>query len=98
MPVCYWALRGLSTGARSSCFILLDFSTYMKFDIYGRFQLEIQRQNANWVVYRIELGKRAKLDDIVIPATLEEPQEIAIYLDDLFHELSGPGDSVEVIP
>jgi hypothetical protein len=39
----------------------------------------------------------AKLNDIIIPTSLEAPKEIATYLDDLFHELSGPGDRIEIL-
>lgn len=68
----------------------------MKLDIYGRFRLDVQRENDSWVVYRLDLGKRVKVDDFVIPSTLG-PAEIATYLDDLFHELAGPRQSVEVL-
>lgn len=54
----------------------------MKFSIYGRFQVEVRRENDSWVVYRSEMGKRA-------------PDEIAIYLDDVFHEFAGIGQRVE---
>ncbi|MES2128533.1 MAG: hypothetical protein V4463_14795 [Pseudomonadota bacterium] len=66
----------------------------MKFNIYGRFQLEVRRENAAWTVNRLELGKRVPLHDVVIPATLEA-EEIAIYLDDIFHEYAGPGQVIE---
>jgi hypothetical protein len=69
----------------------------MKFDVYGRFRLEVQRENDSWIVYRVDLGKRAKASDVIIPNTLE-PEEIATFLDDIFHELSGPGQSVKVLP
>jgi len=69
----------------------------MKYDIYGRFRVDVQRENDSWVVYRLALGKRRKLTDVVIPDTLRE-DEIAIFLDDVFHELSGPGQSVKVLP
>ena len=66
----------------------------MKFNIYGRFQLDVRRENDAWEVYRLEPGKRAKVNDLVIPPTLDA-NEIAIYLDDIFHELAGPGQNVE---
>ena len=66
----------------------------MKFSIYGRFQLEIQRENDAWAVYRISPGKSLRVDDVVLPPDLPEA-ELATFLDDLFHELAGPGDSVE---
>jgi len=42
----------------------------MKFNIYGRFQVDVRRENEFWVVYRSELGKRARLNDVVIPSNL----------------------------
>jgi hypothetical protein len=41
----------------------------MKFDVYGRFRLEVQRENDSWVVYRLGLGKRVKLNHVIIPNT-----------------------------
>jgi hypothetical protein len=66
----------------------------MKFNIYGRLQVEVQRENESWTVYRAELGKRAKLNDVVIPFDLEA-NDIASYLDDIFHEFAGIGQCVE---
>jgi hypothetical protein len=68
----------------------------MKFNVYGRFQLEVRRENDAWEVYRLELGKRANLHDVVIPATLDA-EEIIVYLDDIFHELAGLGQNIEQI-
>lgn len=66
----------------------------MRFNIYGRFQLDVRRENDRWEVYRLEPGKRLKLNDFVIPPTLEA-EEVATFLDDIFHELSGPGQSID---
>jgi hypothetical protein len=68
----------------------------MKFNIYGRFQVDVRRENGTWKVYRLELGKRAQMNDIVIPSTLEA-DEVATYLDDIFHELAGHGQRVELL-
>ena len=68
----------------------------MKFNIYGRFRLEVIRENDSWVAYRVEPGKRAKMNDLVIPTTLAA-EEISTYLDDRFHELSGPGQRIEML-
>jgi hypothetical protein len=68
----------------------------MRFNIYNRFQLEVRREHDSWEVYRHEPGKRARVNDFVIPATLSA-EEIATYLDDIFHELSGPGQSIELL-
>jgi hypothetical protein len=55
----------------------------MRFDSYGRFQVEVRRENEAWAVYRAELGKRARLNDVVIPSDLEA-DDIGTYLDDVF--------------
>ena len=68
----------------------------MKFNIYGHFQVEVLRVNDIWVVYRAEMGKRTRLNDVVIPPDLKA-NEIAVYLDDIFHELAGIGQCVEVV-
>ncbi|CAB3880581.1 hypothetical protein LMG26858_03206 [Achromobacter anxifer] len=65
----------------------------MRFDIYGRFQLDIQREGAAWAVYRSEGGKRVRVSDLAIPADVSG-DELAEYLDDIYHEASGPGDRV----
>jgi hypothetical protein len=69
----------------------------MKFNIYGRFQVHIQRENNSWVAYRSELGKRTRLNDVVIPPDLGA-QDLATYLDDIFHEFAKLGETVEVMP
>ena len=67
---------------------------YMKFDIYGRFELEVLRESDGWVAYRIGLGIRSPESDVVIPSSLEA-QEVAVYLDDLFQRaLAGPGQKI----
>lgn len=66
----------------------------MRFDIYGRFQVEVRRENDAWVVFRAELGKRARLHDVVIPSDLEA-DDVGTYLDDVFHEFAGIGQTVE---
>lgn len=68
----------------------------MRFDIYGRFQIEVRQESDRWAVYRLEYGKRAPIHDVIIPATMAA-DEIAIYLDDIYHELAGPGDQVTLV-
>jgi hypothetical protein len=69
----------------------------MKFNIYGRFQVDVRRENESWVVYRSELGKRTRLNDVLIPANLLV-EDLATYLDDIFHELAKLGENVEMMP
>ena len=68
----------------------------MKFDVYGRFQLEVLREKEAWAVYRLALGTRERDTDVVIPPSME-PDELAAYLDDLFHELARPGETVVLL-
>ncbi len=68
----------------------------MKFDIYGRFQLEVLRENEAWTAYRLAPGTRERDADVVIPSSLEA-DELAAYLDDLFHELARPGQTVVLL-
>jgi hypothetical protein len=69
----------------------------MKFDIYGRFQVEVRRENEAWAVYRAALGKRSPLYDVVIPPDVAA-DELATYLDDVFHEFAGLRQNVERMP
>jgi hypothetical protein len=66
----------------------------MKYDIYGKFQLEVRRENDAWTVYRLGSGVRSRTHDVVLPDDLE-PGEIAIFLDDLFHESDTDGRGIE---
>ena len=65
----------------------------MRFDIYGRYQLEVVRENELWIIYRLDNGKRCTFSDFAIPASLR-PDELARYLDDMLHELAGLGDDI----
>jgi hypothetical protein len=67
----------------------------MKFDVYGRFQLEVAREGNVWAVYRLAPGKRVRAHDLIIPSDVQ-PSEVATYLDDLFHESAVPGKSVRL--
>ena len=61
----------------------------MRFDIYGRFNIDVERINNTWIVYRVEDGKRRPDRDIVIPETITE-NCIVEYLNDLLHEFAKP--------
>ena len=68
----------------------------MRFDIYRQFQVEVVRESSRWKIYKLGLGIRIALNGIVLPDELRE-DEIAIFLDDMFHEMARPGDSVRRI-
>ena len=67
----------------------------MRFDIYGRHELHVVREDSKWKVFTVDSGKRVPLN-VVIPLEVQE-HEIATYLDDLFHEGAKPGDIVRRI-
>jgi len=70
----------------------------MRFDVYGRFQVEVERVNDQWIAYRVGLGTRSKVEDLVIPDDLSR-QEIPNYLDAFYHELARYGQRVlEIAP
>jgi hypothetical protein len=69
----------------------------MKFDVYGRFTLDVVQEGESWVAYRVELGKRRRENTLVFPPGLEAT-EIATFLDDIYHEFAGPGQCVQAIP
>ena len=64
----------------------------MRFDIYGRLELDVVREGGKWKVFNVASGKRVPAN-VVIPIEVQE-HEIATYLDDLFHEGAKPGESV----
>lgn len=66
----------------------------MKYDIYGKFQLEVLRENDTWAVYRLGQGIRSLAHDVVLPSDLEA-HEIAIFLDDIFHESDIHGRGIQ---
>jgi len=68
----------------------------LRFNIYGRFKLEVRRENDTWVAYRADLGKRSRVDDLAIPAELRA-EKLAGYLDALYHEYAEPGQHVELL-
>ena len=65
----------------------------MRFDIYGRYQLEVVRQDNAWTVYRTDGGKRRPETDLVIPSSVAAA-DVPMYLDDLLHELASPGATI----
>ena len=68
----------------------------MRFEIYGREELDIIRDGDQWKVYAVGNGKRTLRSDVVIPMEVTD-NEIATYLDDLFHEAARPGQTIRRI-
>jgi len=65
----------------------------MKFDVYGRFIVEVIRHGENWEVFLVEQGRRLRMCEVAIPS--ETPTDkIPYYLEDLWHESTSPGKAV----
>lgn len=67
----------------------------MRFDCYGRFVLDVERlPSGGWRVLQVgDEGKRRLRVDVAIPPHVRE-DELATWLDDLFHEHAGPGRAI----
>jgi hypothetical protein len=68
----------------------------MRFNVFGRFQLDVEREGEAWVAYRVAGAVRRADHDIRIPAHLDGG-EIKEFLADVFHELAEPGESVSLL-
>ena len=68
----------------------------MRFDIYGRFLIEVLREDERWVVYRIDQGRRLALHDLMVPPDIP-PAEIPRWLDDLLHESAVTGKTIRLL-
>ncbi len=68
----------------------------MRFDIYHRLRIDVQRNGDGWMVYDVSNGMRVPRTDLVIPAHVPE-SELETWLDDQFHELARPGQRVRRI-
>jgi hypothetical protein len=65
----------------------------LRFDIYGRYQLEVIREGDSWKIYRLGVGTRAPVHSLAIPPKAQ-PHELEMWLDDLLHELAEPGHTI----
>jgi hypothetical protein len=68
----------------------------MKFDVYGRFFVEVIRDSGRWIVYRIDRGRRLREDDLVIPGDTRA-DDIPSALEDLLHENAAPDRKIKLI-
>jgi len=69
----------------------------VKVDVFGRYTLEIRWTGSEWLAERLDVGKRRRVDGLVIPSQLAE-SEIVAYLADLLHEQARPGYRVRRLP
>ncbi len=68
----------------------------MQFDIYGRFFIEVIRESGSWRIYRIDQGRRLRMDDLVIPDSTPV-ENISRCLEDLLHECALPGRTIRLL-
>lgn len=57
----------------------------MRFDIFGRYRIDVQRVGERWRVLRIGNGTLADIRDLLIPSDIAA-DEVEGYLNDLLHE------------
>ena len=69
----------------------------MRFDIYGRFQIEVLMTGAGWVAYRNRNGLRTPYRELAFPQGIQE-SELERFLDDQFHEYALPGKVIRRVP
>ena len=70
--------------------------TRARFDVYGRYQLQIERHENRWLVYVLGDGKRREHPNIFIPPDTAE-NALTAYLEDLLHEEGAPGRMIRRI-
>ena len=64
----------------------------LQFDVFGKLSIRLVKRPTGWLVSQVCEGTLRPLN-IPIPSGAT-PEEIAVILDDHFHELAGPGDVV----
>jgi hypothetical protein len=68
----------------------------MKFDIYGRFFVEVTRESGRWTVYRIDQGRRQRMEDLVLADDVHA-EDIPHALEDLLHEYASPDRTITMV-
>jgi hypothetical protein len=68
----------------------------MKFDVYGRFFIDVTRESGGWVVYRIDQGRRQRMENLVLADDVR-PEDIPLALEDLLHEYAAPDRMIKRI-
>jgi hypothetical protein len=67
-----------------------------RFDVYGRFVIEVARAGNRWTVCYVGDGLKRPAHDIQLPPEADE-QSLADHLDILLHEYGAPGQSIRQI-
>jgi hypothetical protein len=65
----------------------------VRFDIYGRFEIEVLKADTGWIAFRYGNGSRTPYRELVFPQGLQE-SELERFLDDHFHEYALTGQVV----
>lgn len=68
----------------------------LRFDVYGRFHLEVYRIEGAWQVYRLGAGRKRLDGSVMLPRELT-PSEIGKYLEDILHEYAVPGAEIRLL-
>jgi hypothetical protein len=67
----------------------------MRFDVFGKFQIELARRDGKWIVSRFGQGMGSPLD-LAIPPEYDMARALR-FLEDLWHESAGPGREIRRI-
>lgn len=67
-----------------------------RFDVFGRYVLDVQRVDGRWVAFRVGEGKRRPVN-LHVPSDLDDAQ-LDRYLEDLLHESGRPDTSLRRLP
>jgi hypothetical protein len=65
----------------------------LRFDVYGRYQVHVERREGGWRVMRVGADGKRALMHLLIPADVPESR-LAEALDDLVHEEAVPGATI----
>lgn len=69
-----------------------------RFDVYGRFEVVLERVDGRWQVLEVgEDGKRSLLDDVAPPEYVRTTAAMRDWLEVCFHELGGPGLQIRLV-
>ena len=67
-----------------------------RFDVFGRYVLDVRREEGRWVAYRVGEGTRRRVN-LPVPSDLDDG-DLDRYLEDLLHESSSPDTSLRRLP
>ena len=68
----------------------------MKFDVYGRFFVDVTRESGGWVAYRVDQGRRQRMAEWALADDVR-PEDVPHALEDLLHEYAAPNRKIKLI-